>query len=469
MSYSKSCCAVALVMAVGLLSGPGALARTGDKNKSDKTTQYVITEAELQADLMSYADRYASIAAQTIDDVGRLGPTAEVRRLFSADLVYASAAAYTIAADANPQVALLDMIVLAKLGRMVFEEYWRPRYGAVADPVIEALSKLELDIDTIASQILSEEQQAELLERIEAFRQANPDLTTFSHLRFADFPSKRQTSTLKQSSGGGMFKSVRRVTEQVELTRLLAERGLYLSTRLPLLGGFFADIWVSRVSENPSVEGILNDLQTFADVSERLASFAEQLPAQISGERDEAIRQLVIEIATLRTETVDQVLAGIATEREQTIEQFAAEEERLRGVFTELRQTVEAGNELTVSAGTLIDKLDFGPPADGTSPVEPAKPFDIEDYRATLVEAGVAIRDLDKLVGTTHRLVDSRGVEQLAPQLIASMDGMTQEARRIVNHVFFLAVLLIVITLASYVIARLAYRWLALRLLGSSD
>ena len=255
--------ALICIIVIATLLGSFTAAAWGKKKNSNKG-EYTVTEAELQADLMSYADRYAAIAAQAIDDVQRLGPTPQVRGMIKADLVYAAAAAYTIAADPYPQVALLDMVVLATLGRLIFEEHWRPKYGAIADPVVTALGKLELDIWKIADGILYVEQKAELSERITVFRSANPELTTFSHLRFADFPSKRATSTLKQTSSGGIFASVRRITEQVEQTRMLAERGVYLSSRLPLLGGGFADIWLSRLSMNPALEGVLEDMHTFA-------------------------------------------------------------------------------------------------------------------------------------------------------------------------------------------------------------
>ncbi len=462
MSHAKPCRAVTLAVAVALLLSSVTLAASG-KKKRDTKDEYTVTEAELQADLMSYADRYASIAAQAIDDVAALEPPPEVQRLFSADLVYSAAAAYTIAADANAQVGLLDMVVLATLGKSVFEEHWRPRYGAFADPVIAALGKLEVDVWEIADRILDGAQQAELRERIEAFRRANPELTTFSHLRFADFPSKRATSTLKAKSGGGIFKSVKRITEQVEQTRMLAERGMYLSTRLPLLGGFFADAWLSRLSMNPAVDELMQDVHTFADVSLRLAAVAEELPATVSEERDATIRQVVQEAAQLRRETVDHVFEGIAEERNNAIEQLAAEEQRLKGVLTELRLTLTAGNELTVSTGELMDKLELMTATDEAA--VPAKPFDIDDYRETLVEAGATVRDLNDLVGSANVLLDSRGTEQV----LASIDEVVAASQRILIRLFLLSALLIVIALAGYVVARLTYRWLAVRLLGSAE
>ena len=467
MSRARSYRAMTFAIVATLLLSSATLAAKGNKKKSKKG-EYAVSESELQADLMSYADRFTAIAAQAIDDVNQLEPTPQVRYLVSADLTYSSAAAYTIAADPNPQVALLDMVVLATLGRMIFEEHWRPRHGAIADPVVIALGKLELDVWELADRILDGVQKAELRERIEAFRSANPELTTFSHLRFADFPSKRAASALRATSSGGIFKSVRRMTEQVEKTRMLAERGVYLSSRLPLLGGSLADIWLSLLSMNPAVEEILGDVHTFAGVSERLAMVAEQLPAVIAEERAETIRQVVIEMTALRAEGVDHLFESIATERKNTLEQLVAEEQRLKGILTELRMTLGAGNDLAASAGTLLDKVGIGPPAEGMPPApEPTKPFDIDDYRKTLVEAGAAIRDLDNLLGTAQRLLDSPGGSQLVPQLLGSIDDVGNESREIIDHVFLLAVLLIVIALASFVIARIAYRWTTVRRAGS--
>ena len=135
----------AFIVATVMVSG------TGHAAKKKKPEVYVITGPELQLELMSYADRYASVAAQALDDVERMGPPPETRRAVLGDLVYSAAAAYTIAAEPDPQLALLDLVVLTTMGRMVFEDYWRPRLGAATEPVIASFGKLETDIWTVAS------------------------------------------------------------------------------------------------------------------------------------------------------------------------------------------------------------------------------------------------------------------------------------------------------------------------------
>jgi hypothetical protein len=309
-----------------------------------------------------------------------MGSSPETRRAILADLVYSIAAAFTIAAEPDPQLALLDLVVLTTMGRIVFEDYWQPRLGAPTQPVIAAFEKLEKDIWIVASPILDPAQQQELRDRIKTFHAENPELSTFSNLRFADFPSKRASSTLKKKKNGGIFSSVKNISDQVEQTRIMAERAMYLSTRLPLLTGGFADVWMSRLSKNPAVEDLRADIHTFAAVSDRLANVAEQLPEQITSERDETVRQVAEEAANFRYEAIEHMFESFAKEREATLRQLIAEEERLGGVLTELRNTLTEANTLTLSVDTLAQRVGVGDPP---PPGEPAEPFVIEDYRKT--------------------------------------------------------------------------------------
>jgi hypothetical protein len=47
----------------------------------------------------------------------------------------------------------------------------------------------------------------------------------------------------------------------------LAERGMFLATRLPLLTGLFADAWLSQLLVNPDVKEMRADIHQFSAVS----------------------------------------------------------------------------------------------------------------------------------------------------------------------------------------------------------
>jgi len=451
---NRSLC-LAVGAAIVLTSAVGQAA----KKKTPDT--YVLTEAELQLELMSYADRYAAVVVQAFEDVERMGPPPETRRALLGDTVYSAAAAFTIAADPDPQVALLDMVVMTTLGRMVYEDYWRPRLGAPTEPGIAAFIKLEQDIWTVAAPILDQAQQQELRERIETFHAANPELSTYSHLRFADFPSKRATSTLGKKKSGGIFGSVRNITDQVEQTRIMAERAMYLATRLPLLSGGFADIWVSRLSFNPAIEELREDVRTFAEVSDRLAMVAEQLPDKITVERSATIDQLAKEVATIRYEAIEHLFEGVAEEREEMLRQLIEEEQRLGGLLTELRGMLTEANSLTRSVDALAQRFDVG------APLEPGeRPFDIEDYRATLIDARAAINEANGLVQTTNDLLNSPGADRLVPSLVEAINQAGETSEKLVNHSMIRGAFLIVFFLVGLVITRLCSRWLELRIFG---
>ena len=159
---------------------------------------------------------------------------------------------------------------------------------------------------------------------IRDWRRENPDLVIFSNVRFSEFGKARGISDPSRAkTTGGLFQSVAKATAQVEEARLLAERAMYLGTRLPLMTGAFANVWVASLAQNPEVSMVLDDLRQMTDVSQRLAAVAEKLPEDIAQERQATIDQLVDRISKERERTIEQVISEISKERERTILQIA--------------------------------------------------------------------------------------------------------------------------------------------------
>ncbi|MBW2706521.1 MAG: hypothetical protein JRD84_09465 [Deltaproteobacteria bacterium] len=445
--------------------------------KKDKQKDYVMTEIELQSELMSYADRFASILAQSFEDFDALGPSPESRRFVLDDMVHAISSAFTTAAEPNPQTALLDMVTIATLGRMIYEDNIRRRYGKPIEVMAKGFGELEKDIWQIAAKILSIEQQHEVRGLIVEWRKQNPDKIIYNYFRFSDFAADRRKSTLvKKDQTGGLFKSVQQATQQVEETRMLAERGLYLATRLPLLTGAFSEVWMTQLLVNPEAQKILQDLHGFSDVSQRLATVAEQLPDQlmkdISKQRRQAVNQVMKGIDKWSEKTLDEVMARVAIEREAFINQFMnrligeqkialdailMEEERVSELVTELRKAIEGGNNLLLTANTLAEKFNVGQPSDAP---KDSRPFDIKEYQDTIAE-------VTTLVETTNQLVGTVGLEELLPQLINAIDRVEGEGEELIDHSFRQGVLFILIAMGAYVIARLIYNFLNKKLIES--
>jgi hypothetical protein len=445
--------------------------------KKEKKEDYVMTEVELQSELMSYADRFASIIIQAFEDFDALEPNLQARQIILNDLVYSLSAVYTIAAQSNPQVGLLDMVALTTLGRIIYEENMRRKYGESTEVLGNGFGQLEKDIWRIAAKVLTKEQQGELRQLILLWRKNNPDKVVYNYLRFSDFAAQRRNSTLvKKVQAGGLFKNVKEVTQQVEETRMLAERGIFLGTRLPLLTGYFSEVWMSQMIVNPEAQKILADVHTFSTVSERLATVAEQLPDQVMKDvsklQQQTVNQVMTDINKWSDVTLDKVMDKVAVEREAFINQFMnrligeqkialealmAEEQRITGLVTELRKAIEGGNNLLLTANTLTEKFGVGQPS-----AEPkdSKPFDIKEYQDTITE-------VTTLVESTNRLVSAVGLEELLPQLITVLDRVEGEGEELIDHSFRQGVLLILVAMGAYIVGRLMYNFLNKKLIES--
>ncbi len=439
---------------------------------------FVMTEVELQSELMSYADRFASIMTQALEDFETLKPKPQARQVILSDLVYSLSSVYTIAAEPNPQVGLLDMVAVTTLGRIIYEDNIPRKYGKSTEVLGDGFRQLEKDIWRIAAKVLTKEQQGELRQLILLWRKNNPDKVVYNYLRFSDFASQRRDSTLvKKVQAGGLFKTVQEVTQQVEETRMLAERGIFLATRLPLLTGNFAEVWMSQMLVSPETQKILADVHTFSRVSERLATVAEQMPDQLMKDmsklRWKTVNQVMKGIDEWSEKTLNDVMARVAIEREAFISQFMdrligeqkialeailAEEQRVTGLVTELRKAIEGGNNLLLTANTLAEKFNVGQPS---AKPKDSKPFDIKEYQDTIAE-------VTTLVETTNQLVATVGLEKLLPQLIDAIDRVEGEGEELIDHSFRQGVLFILIAMGAYVIARLIYNYLNKKLINPS-
>ena len=68
-----------------------------------------ITQQQLQTSVMRFADHYASRLLQAFSEVEEKTVPTDTWRIVFEDVLFSTHAAYTIAADPNPSIAMLDM------------------------------------------------------------------------------------------------------------------------------------------------------------------------------------------------------------------------------------------------------------------------------------------------------------------------------------------------------------------------
>ena len=388
------------------------------------TNRHQITMQQLQSEIMSFADRFAAILWQAYEDFESQAPSQRARNIALGDTVFSMSSAIVIASNPNPSVSLLDMIVLSALGRMIYEEPYLTEFGKAAEAMAQGFRLLESDIGRIGEKVLTTNEREELYGLIRGWREAHPEQLTFTLIRFTDFASVRGESTIAETvKSGGMFASVRGATKEIEQTRLLAERGIFLASRMPLLTGYFADYWLSHLASNPDAEKILKDVNRLSLASHRLADVGAQLPEQIAG----------------------------------LIKDMESQESRLRELLADLKEMMGLGSELVSSVHTTVqsaDSLVTQVFPEGTT---------IENYEAVATKVTEAAQQLDKVIISAERLMASSNWDQALPPVVKIVDKVEFESEKLVTHVFLCGVALIVI----FFLSMLGYRYAAMKLAGS--
>ena len=129
---------------------------TGSQIQNPAPLAGQMTQEELQAAVISYANRYIATIGQAAFDFEKKVPTKEGRLTASARKVYSLSAVTEIAAGPHPGASLLDLVVVSTLNRIVWEEYWRPQvFGMPAEIMIEAFQKMEDQALEMAARVTS--------------------------------------------------------------------------------------------------------------------------------------------------------------------------------------------------------------------------------------------------------------------------------------------------------------------------
>jgi DNA repair exonuclease SbcCD ATPase subunit len=187
------------------------------------------------------------------------------------------------------------------------------------------------------------------------------------------------------------------------------------------------------------------------EVSKLRRETIEQVVKEMTVFRDETLDKAVEKVAIMREETFEQLIDRLSEEREKMLQDFLSNEGPIKELAKELGQTLNEGHKVLVSLNTLSDKF-------GTD-----SPMDIKDYQETLLQAKDTAKSINALVKSTNLMLNSSGWEKLPRQLSETLNELEEESKKIVDHTFRQAILLILIWLLGYVAARLLHQYLSKR------
>ena len=396
----------------------------------------------LQLTVMSFADEYVARTGEAISRFQAQTENPEDRLLTQDWRVGQATSAYTIASGPNPVTNALDMVVLASLSRMRLEDHWVvERFGPRLKPLQETYRRVEVEAWQIVDGVLTEEQSRRLKEIMTQWRASHPEVQGVAYVHFHEFAdSLGGPGAGDQAQGGGLFSmlgldpfsSLDPAVREITQSRALAERTIYYLQRAPTL----LDMQVVRLTYQfavmPESKALLADAQRVSLLGSASDQLVQTLPAMLDRQREALLAQLV----------------GVLKEQSATVS----------ALTTNLRSTLEAGTETANAVHGTLDVVEritgqfAGKPA--TPAAEKGPPFDIRNYTEMLREATTASRELDALAART---------DSLLPVLRVASQDTANRVNGILNHLFWLAVLLILVATAAVLLGALAYRRLSRR------
>lgn len=464
----------AVLVAVALTSCAIQSSSAPPGSASPKTAA---AEMKMQALVMSMADDHIASLGEAIYLLTRSRThDPKARSLAQYFLRNGVGASLDIAVGPNPPVSLLDLLVLTSLQAWSFEVHWIPAgIGEDGIPALARLKRAETDAWTTAKKILSDDQLGTLRGLIRAWISANPDRTVVALTRFNDFADERRMSSASlRGEARGLLREVSEASAAVEDVRLLGERLLWFAGRYPHLLGQQAELTAYRLIDQPEVSQLteaVKAVQRLSDVlSTRLGTIQSDLKEQqtavfskLSAERTAAINQLQTaldatvkmpldnankSITIQRDEAIKQFFDRFAQERSRLLDDISSRQNELRGVMTDLRQTIAVSGTLASELTGTVNAIDRVVRRFSEEPGSGKEPLRLTDIRDAAIETGNAANRVTHLLERANELLESTSWNR-------AISTMTDPADEIIDRVFWRGVILICLLIAGLGLLRL--------------
>ena len=417
---------------------PGQAVRSVSSNQKEKP---VVDPVNLQHDLLRYADEFSTQMVVGVEELTHgqtpLAPAEALR--WKIALVAGPCA---IVSGSNPLASLLDMTVFITVTRSTFEEHWQPAvFGDSARTMLEHCRYAETGIWEEVGKVLTADQQAELRRAIGLWRERNPNPESIMAARAQGFASRvAKVDSAGAGKPGSVFDLLRLdplsgldpATREIAESRLFAERALFVFQKMPTLLRWQAELTSIRALETPAVQQVVTNSTQIAASVDRFSRVAEQLPGQLSTEREEILRA------------------------------FEKQEKSLAPIVGDIRGALAAGTQMSTSLNTTITTFDglmkrfgVGEPKPDDPSAAKGEPFRIKEFAETAAQLEQMSLRLTELIRTFDQTLGSPNLAQLAAQVTPVVQQAQAGGKEVVDYAFWRGILLVAAVLAAALIYRL--------------
>jgi hypothetical protein len=392
---------------------------------------------------MRFADQYVGFVVEEAARFEQAAANPELRVLVANWKLSQANSAYSIAAGESAVVSALDLVTLAVLSRMVVEDTVVPRFPDDAGSLLAVHQQLEERAWKLTDEFLTPSQADEMRKVLAQWRAQNPQVESVAFVHFVDFakaigrPAPGETShsgNLFALVGLDPLAGLDPAIQQIEQTRLLAERAIYYLQRVPYVVNLQIERVTTDLLSEPEVRGALADADRISRSTERFAGVAEALPDTFARERAALINQLS--------------------------DVLVVQEATMRPMLVELRQALEAANATAGSVDSVVKSIDTlmarrPPPPAASAGAAAGPPFDINEYTRAAEEFTTLANELRALLTS---------LDGKAPALAGTLDRTVEQGRSLVDHLALWVAALIAFSIAGTLAAALAYRFVATRM-----
>lgn len=424
-----------------------------------------MSPAEIQVELMAFADLYTALVRQAMDEVAKLVPE---RRLEARQAKLRSIHNAIInAAGANPVGGLLDMTVMVTLQRQVAEEHLLPDvFGDRGEPIANAFRLLESQIWELAGRALDQEDVDGLRDLIPILRERFPDQVQMSAVRASDFAENRAEILVGIEGGLSLLQlfqldplaSLTPASREIAQTRMLAERIFFWIKRMPVLMSWQLEESVDAALAEPEVQALVEASVRLSEASRQIGDAAEDLSRWLPEERAAAIKQATRELSEAmvreRDALIRQASDAVANERKEILKAFEKDEARLRKLLEDVRRTAEATTTLSTSLHETVGTTDrfidsFRRKPGDPPPRKDRRRFDITEYTATAESTTVAVKQINALVLSLEKLLASPDWEARDTQIRSAVNEAEAGLARLIDRLFWRALVVVLVLVAA--------------------
>ena len=340
-----------------------------------------MTVGELRQRLMTFADLAMGEMARGSAAALVTDSTPGTRAFVQLLQAQVAATSLALAVEPDPEAALQDLMVSIAAERSSLSLRTAPPLDPAARAVLDTtLGRLEAEVWSIGEGTYTTAELAGLRARLKSWQDGGSASSPTGVVRVADLPADGGPALSK-----GLFAPLDEANRQLEESRLLGERFLFLAERLPVITLWQAEAVTWEILAAPESRSTLDGLALMASTLERLALRVDSLPALLDGQREALLAAFDTRESSARTLMTD---AG--------------------GLITDAGALIAGGQQASASLAAALASAERTVAAlrDGSAPGGAAS-FDIAAYETALRDFRAATESLDGALARAEGLAST--------------------------------------------------------------